>query len=165
MRGCLQVKSCISEWLVDPEIRACFLLDASGFPRATVGIAVQNDTFARIRSANGVPPLADVPPDIDAIEFELEFADGVRLDILTTRNPHGDGAIARFLEKRGEGIQQVELDVRSADQATVLLQTRFGLTPIYPAARSGADSSRVNFFLVSGQGGGKALIELVESLS
>ena len=52
--------------------------------------------------------LADVPPDQDALEFEIEFPTGVRLDILTTREPAGAGAIARFLQKFGEGIQQVE---------------------------------------------------------
>lgn len=99
------------------------------------------------------------------MEFELEFTGGIRLDILTARDPNGNGAIARFLEKRGESIQQVELDVRSVDRAAELVQARFGITPIYPAARSGAGSSRVNFFLVPTPASGKLLIELVESPS
>jgi len=53
-------------------------------PSITVGLAVQRDTFGRIRIANGTPRLAAVPPDQDAEEFELHFSEGVSLDILTT---------------------------------------------------------------------------------
>ena len=67
-------------------------------------------------------------------------------DILTTPVPAGSGAIARFLEKFGEGIQQVEIDVTDVDRATEILRTRFKLDPIYPATRPGANGTRVNFF-------------------
>ena len=73
----------------------------------------------------------------------------VRLDILTTKAPGGNGAIARFLEKFGEGIQQVEIDVTDVDRATEILRTRFKVEPIYPATRPGANGTRVNFFLVT----------------
>jgi hypothetical protein len=128
----------------------------------TVGFAVFPETFSKIRAANGNPRLADVPPDQDAIEFELHFAGGAQIDILTTKAPGGPGAIARFLEKFGEGIQQVEFDVESVDDATEILRSRFNLAPLYPATRSGADGTRVNFFLVSRPDGRKVLIELVE---
>lgn len=128
----------------------------------TVGVAVLPKTFARIRAANGNPPLADVPPDQDANEFELHFADRVQLDILTTNTPGGLGAIARFLDKFGEGIQQVEFDVKNVDEATEILRRRFNLAPLYPATRAGADGTRVNFFLASRPDGRKVLIELVE---
>jgi hypothetical protein len=142
------------------------ILDASQFPITTVGIAVTPQNFDRIRAANGSPRLAEVPPDQDAREFELHFAQGVRLDILTTRESGGVGAIARYLQKSGEGIQQVELLARNVDAATEILRSRFGVQPIYPATRAGADRTRVNFFLVSlpekGPKQGKILIELVE---
>jgi hypothetical protein len=142
------------------------ILDASQFPITTVGVAVTPETFGRVHSANGSPRLADVPPDQDAKEFELHFAQGVRLDILTTREPGGTGAIARYLQKSGEGIQQVELLARNVDAATEILRSGFGVQPIYPATRAGADGTRVNFFLVSlpgkGPEKGKILIELVE---
>jgi hypothetical protein len=142
------------------------VLDASQFPVTTVGIAVTPENFDRIRAANSSPRLADVPSDQDAKEFELHFAQGVLMDILTTREPGGTGAIARYLEKFGEGIQQVELLTRKVDAATEILRSRFGVQPIYPATRAGADGTRVNFFLVSlpekGPEKGKILIELVE---
>ena len=135
------------------------------FPRLTVGIAVVPENFDNIRAANGSPALADAPPDQDVIEFELEFAgDSLpsRLDILTTKSPGGDGAIARFLEKLGEGIQQIEIDVTDVDRATEILRAQFKLDPIYPARRPGANGTRVNFFLITIASGKKVLIELVE---
>jgi hypothetical protein len=127
-----------------------------------VGIAVRLENFERIRLANGSPRLADVPANQDAIEFELHFGAEGDLDILTTRDSRGSGAIARYLEKFGEGIQQVEVKVSDVDRATALLSTRFGLRPVYPATQAGADQTRVNFFLLPARGGRKCLIELVE---
>jgi methylmalonyl-CoA/ethylmalonyl-CoA epimerase len=130
--------------------------------RVTVGIAVLRETFDRIRSANNDVPLADAPADQDVLEFELHFPGHVLLDILTTNAPGGGGAIDRFLEKFGEGIQQVEIDVKDVDRATKILRERFKLEPIYPATRPGANGTRVNFFLVNIPTGGKVLVELVE---
>lgn len=134
--------------------------------RLTVGIAVLRETFDKIRAANGSPPLANAPADQDVLEFELEFAESglppARLDILTTQEPGGKGAIARFLEKFGEGIQQVEIDVSDVDRATEILRTRFRLEPIYAVTRSGANGTRVNFFLVPAIDNQKVLVELVE---
>ena len=148
-------------WFADPELSACFVFQTHGVPRTVVGIAVQPATFERIREANAAPRLADVPPDLDAIEFELPFPTA-HLDILTTRDAAGGGAIARFLRKHGEGIQQVEWSVNNIDRATELLRDRFSVSPVYGTARSGAEGSRVNFFLVS-HAAEKVLIELVES--
>ena len=77
----------------------------------------------------------------------------------------GTGAIARYLEKHGEGIQQIEITVRDVDRATEILRTKFALAPIYPATRPGADGTRVNFFLVPTPQGKKVLVELVETKS
>ncbi len=162
-RGRQLAAAALSQWLADPAKAEWIVRDASGLPRITVGVAVQPESFERILAASGAPPLADVPPDQDAREFELDFDGGARLDVLTTRDSQGSGAIARFLAKFGEGIQQVEIEVRSADRATELLRTRFGLEPVYPATRAGAGATRVNFFLAPSAQGGKVLLELVES--
>src|ERR1700736_2231225 len=130
--------------------------------KITVGLAVLPETFQKIRAASGMPPLANVPPDQDAIEFELHFEGHCALDILTTNAPGGGGAIAKYLEKFGEGIQQVEIDVTDVDRATQILRTRFKIDSIYPATRPGANGTRVNFFLVNAAHGTKVLVELVE---
>lgn len=145
------------------EVRSVFDLEFSRILiTPTVGIAVHPGSFGAIRTANGNPRLADVPPDQDAMEFELQFGDRVRLDILTTKAPGGEGAIDKFLQRFGEGIQQIEYLVPDVDRATELLRERFGIKPIYPQTRPGADGTRVNFFLVPTPDGKKVLIELVE---
>lgn len=158
----------IEEWLRDPEILKIFpaagvgAADAKSWPPGiAVGLAVVQETFERIRAANGSPRPARVPPEHDAIEFELDFPEGVRLGILTARRPDGNGALARFLRKFGEGIQQIEIRVRDVDRATNAIRARFGLESVYPAARAGANGARVNFLLVPAEGR-KVLIELVE---
>jgi hypothetical protein len=148
----------IDLWRGNAEFRE--LLHPTGF---VAGIAVGPQTFAAIRAANGSPRLADVPADQDAIEFELQFGEQVDLDILTTREPAGSGAIERYLQKFGEGIQQIEIFSTNLDRATEILRAHFNLSPIYPATRAGADGTRVNFFLAPAPEGKKVLIEIVEA--
>jgi hypothetical protein len=149
-----------NDWIRDPAFLE--LARPPKHPSFIVGVAVHPKTFHAIRAANSNPRLSDVPPDQDAMEFELHLGAGGNLDILTTRDPSGSGAIARYLAKFGEGIQQLEINVTDVDRATELLRTRFVLEPIYPATRAGADGTRVNFFLVPIANGKKFLVELVE---
>jgi hypothetical protein len=153
----------VSQWWEDAELAELLL---GPKPVVTVGVAVQRETFAKIRVANGQPALAPVPEEQDAEEFELHFGDDVELDVLTSRKPAGQGAIARFLAKFGEGIQQVEFRCLNVDRAMEILWERFGVSPIYAEARRGANNSRVNFMLVPVPGIGaenaKVLIELYE---
>lgn len=164
-RGREAVQAVLANWLCDAEFERSIVSGNSPGPELTVGLAVHPATFERVRAAHGAPRLANVPPDQDAMEFELHLPGGVRLDILTTREPGGTGAIARYLEKHGEGIQQIEITVRDVDRATEILRTKFALAPIYPATRPGADGTRVNFFLVPTPQGKKVLVELVETKS
>jgi hypothetical protein len=161
-RGFALALPVIEVWLANNELAAAFALNDSNSPQATIGLAVSPEHFAEIREAWGSPKLANVPPDQDAMEFELHSGHHTRLDILTTAQPGGPGAIARFLQKSGEGIQQVELLVRDVDHATEILRTKYNLEPIYPQTRPGAGKTRVNFFLVATPQGKKVLIELVE---
>ena len=131
-------------------------------PAVTVGLAVRQDTFVLIRAANDFPHLADVPPEQDATEFELHFAGGIALDILTTRDPDTNGAIAKFLAKQGEGIQQVEFRCSDVNRAAAILRDHFGQASIYPEKRPGANHTQVNFFLASAPDFSKVLIELYE---
>ena len=167
--GLQRIEPFLTELRNDPEFKSLLVnRDASGnaFPGetiVTVGIAVLRDTFDKIRAANNDAPLAEAPADQDVLEFELHFPGQVQLDILTTNAPGGGGALDRFLEKFGEGIQQLEIDVKDVDRATEILRERFKLEPIYPATRPGANGTRVNFFLVGIQSGRKVLLELVSS--
>jgi hypothetical protein len=160
--GSEMARGATRDWLAHLPFANLLVRGSSDAVETTVGIAVEPETFERIRAASGSPRLADVPPDQDAREFELEFTGGVRLDILTTREPGGSGALARYLLKFGEGIQQVEINVTDVDRVTEILRIRFALEPVYPATRAGADGTRVNFFLAPAPQGKKVLIELVE---
>lgn len=146
-------------WWSDEELST--LLGGSS-PFVTVGLAVAPERFEKIREASGSPRLAEVPPDQDAQEFELHLPGGLSLDVLTSKDPAGSGAIARYLQKFGEGIQQVEFRCTDVDRATKILQEKFSLSPVYPETRPGADGTRVNFFLVSAPAADKVLIELYE---
>ena len=162
-RGSDRTLSLHSQWFHDADLGPLFVRGASSESVITVGVAVTPDLFEKIRRANGMAPLADVPPDQDAVEFDLEFPTNVRLDVLTTRDIHGGGAIANYLQKFGMGIQQVEFVVKDVDKATTLLRKNFGVEPIYPRTRAGANNTRVNFFLVTTPDNKKVLIEFVEA--
>ena len=164
-RGQELVRDTAEIWLADSQLAAMFVAGRSSLPETTVGVAVQPEMFDRIRQAHGSPRLANVPPDQDAKEFELHMSGDVRLDILTTKQPGGEGAIARYLQRFGEGIQQIELLTRNVDDATRILREKFSLEPIYPQTRAGADGTHVNFFLVPTSQGKKILVELVEAAS
>jgi hypothetical protein len=157
-RGRSVADRAVYKWWNNPEFADLFGKD----PYVTVGLAVRRPTFTRIRQANEAPRLARVPPDQDADEFELHFPDNISLDVLTTRDPQGQGPIARFLAKFGEGVQQIEFRCSNVDRASAILQEKFGVMPVYPASRPGADNTRVNFFLVPSPGAGKVLIELYQ---
>ncbi|GAC1662352.1 MAG: hypothetical protein NVS9B4_15900 [Candidatus Acidiferrum sp.] len=145
-------------WWNNPELAGLLLAPN---PVMTVGVAVEPRTFARIHAAHGAPRMAQAPPDQDALEFAMHVAGGARVEVLTTREPGGTGAIARYLAKLGEGVQQVEFQCADVERAATILKEKFGVGAVYPQARIGADDRRVNFFLVP-CGQDKALIELYE---
>src|SRR5262249_314094 len=103
----------------------------------------------------------EVPPEQDAKEFELHFT-GIRLDVLTTNAPGGKGAIARFLTRFGEGIQQVEFLCTNVDRATRILREKFNVQAGYPETRNVSNGTRINFFLAETPEHEKVLIELYE---
>jgi hypothetical protein len=151
-------ESVIQRWSKDEEFARLLGKD----PELTVGLAVRPETFAQIRAANGWPQLAEVPPEQDASEFTLRFEGGATLDVLTSRDREGAGAILNFLSKFGEGIQQVEFRCNDVNRAAAILRDQFRVASVYPQARPGADGTRVNFFLASSADGKKVLIELYE---
>lgn len=153
-----RAESAVHNWWQNPELAQLCGIQ----PRPTVGLAVHQETFARIRAANNFPKLAEVPPEQDASEFELHFPGGIALDILTTREPAGAGAIAMFLAKHGQGIQQVEFLCTDVNRAAAILREQFQLIPVYPNKRPGANGTQINFFLVTVPDNSKILIELYE---
>jgi hypothetical protein len=155
--GSILARRAAREWLKDEDFVGLVGKD----PSITVGVAVPPAQFDEIRRANGNPRLAEVPPEQDAKEFELHFT-GISLDVLTSNAPEGNGAIAKYLARFGEGIQQVEFLCKDVDRATEILRERFGVSAVYSETRNGADGTRVNFFLAATPEKEKVLIELYE---
>jgi methylmalonyl-CoA/ethylmalonyl-CoA epimerase len=71
-------------------------------------------------------------------------------------------AIAKFLDKRGPGIQQLAVRVSDLDSLCERLRSQ-GVRLVYEAPRRGTANSRINFIHPKDAGG--VLIELVEQAS
>jgi methylmalonyl-CoA/ethylmalonyl-CoA epimerase len=71
-----------------------------------------------------------------------------------------DSTIAKFLDRSGEGIQQVAYGVDDVDATSAQLRER-GLRLLYDEPRRGTAGSRVNFVHPKDAGG--VLVELVEA--
>jgi methylmalonyl-CoA/ethylmalonyl-CoA epimerase len=82
---------------------------------------------------------------------------GTMLQLLAPAGP--DSTIAKFLDRRGPGIQQLAYTVDDVEEAGRLLRER-GLRLVYDAPRRGTAGSRVNFVHPADAGG--VLVELVE---
>ena len=146
-------RALIENWRADSEFGALLMSSlhagtTTGIEaqRIIVGVAVEPANFEKIRAANGYSAPRPRAPDQDAMEFELHFGQHAELDILTTKAPGQQGAIARYLSKFGEGVQQIEIYVTDVDLASDVVKRKFKLDPIYPATRDGADGSAGELF-------------------
>jgi methylmalonyl-CoA/ethylmalonyl-CoA epimerase len=103
---------------------------------------------------------------------EVNGDQGIREAMLSVRGaPHGSAqiqlmapisdssAIAKFLDKRGPGLQQLAYRVSNLDQLTERLEEQ-GVRLLYDVPRRGTAESRINFIHPKDAGG--VLIELVE---
>jgi len=93
-------------------------------------------------------------------EAMLDLADGTRLQLLAPLN--SDSTIAKFLERSGEGMQQLAFRVTDIDEAMAKVLSA-GMRLIYPESRVGTAGSRINFVHPKDVGG--VLVELVEPVN
>lgn len=119
-------------------------LDAAvDFYRTTFGMAVVHE---------------EVNEDQGVREVMLAVGNsGSCIQLLAPLGP--DSPIARFLERNGEGVQQVAYGVADLDSACAVLRGR-GLRLLYDEPRRGTAGSRINFVHPKDAGG--VLVELVE---
>ncbi len=87
-------------------------------------------------------------------------ADTAQIQLMAPLNE--SSAIAKFLDKRGPGIQQMAFRVSDLDSLSERLRAQ-GVRLVYDAPRRGTAGSRINF--IHPKDGGGVLIELVESAS
>jgi methylmalonyl-CoA/ethylmalonyl-CoA epimerase len=122
-----------------------------------IGIAVQNldETVAFYRQVMGLEVSATETLDGMKVAF-LRIGDS-ELELLEDLTP--DGAIARHIAKRGEGLQHVAYRVDNIEQALAEMRAK-GLRLIDEQPRPGARHARVAFLHPKSTRG--VLIEFVE---
>ena len=82
---------------------------------------------------------------------------GSFIQLLAPLSP--ESTIAKFLDRSGPGIQQMAYRVEDVDAVSEVLR-ELGLRLLYPEAKRGTSSSRINFIHPKDAGG--ILVELVE---
>lgn len=99
----------------------------------------------------------EVNSDQGIEEAMLSLSDGSRIQLLASID--SNSAIAKFLNKNGEGIQQLAFRVTDIELAMVAVSAA-GMRLIYPEPKTGTAGSRINF--VHPRDAGGVLVELVE---
>lgn len=122
-----------------------------------IGIAVANLetalSFWRDKLGLALEGIEDVP-DMKVRVAKLRIGE-TRIELLSPLP--GEEAVAKFLEKRGEGIHHICLAVPDAAAATAEMRGK-GLSPVYASPKAGAGGHQVNFLPPKETGG--VLIEV-----
>lgn len=126
-----------------------------GLPLDHVAIAVRSIEEAAPRFERLTGSQRSETEDVEAQGVRVAFVGAVEL--IEPTGP--DGAVARFLEKRGSGLHHVAY--RTPDLAAELARARgAGFEPIDPGPRPGARGHLVAFLHPRSTGG--VLVELVQ---
>ncbi len=99
-------------------------------------------------------------PDQGVEEAMIVFDGGAQLQLLAPLTP--DSPIAKFLDRRGPGLQQLAYQVADIEAASADLRDS-GLRLLYEHPRTGTAGSSINFIHPRDAGG--VLVELVQPAS
>ena len=127
-----------------------------------VGIAVRSidRSLELYRGVLGGQPSRRAVVAHEGVEIAMLPAGGPRIELL---QPVGEGSpIARFLDKRGEGIHHIAVQVEDLDAAAAALR-RSGRRLVSDEIRVGAEDYRYVFVHPKDAGG--VLLELIEPLA
>jgi methylmalonyl-CoA/ethylmalonyl-CoA epimerase len=124
-----------------------------------VGFAVRdlNEAVAFYGRAFGLPLLHQEVNEEQGVREAMVGIGDSAIQLLAPLRP--DSPIGKFLERNGEGIQQVAFRVSDIDVAADRLRAA-GLRLLYDVPKRGTADSRVNFVHPKDCGG--VLVELVE---
>lgn len=112
-----------------------------------IGVAVKSIEDARGFYQQGLG--LDAEPEIEEVAGEkvrvlkLIVPPGIHIELLEPTSP--DSAIAKFIEKRGEGMHHLCYAVDDIEDSTRGMIQQ-GYTPIWDEPHEGAGGCRVNFF-------------------
>ena len=126
-----------------------------------IGIAVKNidlanQLFAKLLGSDHYKMEAVESEGVRTSFFEVS---GVKIELLeATRD---DSPIAKFIEKRGEGIHHLAFEVSDIDQSISDYRSK-GFEPIHAAPKKGADNKMICFLHPKSTQG--VLIELCQDI-
>lgn len=95
--------------------------------------------------------------DSEGVKTSFFEVSGVKIELLEASGP--DSPVARFIEKRGEGIHHLAFEVADLEQS-IKMYVANGFTLVDPAPRDGADNKRICFIHPKSSNG--VLVELCE---
>ena len=123
-----------------------------------IGIAVRNlDEAIKVYEALGLSCTGIETVEEQKVRVAFFPCGDSELELLESTSP--DGPIARFIEKKGEGIQHLAIRVPSIEKALAEMKDK-GIRLIDEQPRYGAGGARIAFLHPKSTGG--VLIELSE---
>ena len=124
-----------------------------------VALAVHDldEALERFRRLYGVEPASREIIEGDGVEEAMLLVGGSQVQLLAPRRP--DSPVARFLDRRGEGLHHLAFAVPDLDAALAHLAAE-GAELIDPEPRRGSGGARIAFVHPRAFGG--TLTELVE---
>ncbi len=117
-----------------------------------IGIAVKNmdEALAFYRDTLGISPAGEEIIEEQKVKVAFLPLGDTELELLESTSP--DGPVAKFIEKRGEGIQHIALRVENIEEALKELKEKdFRLIDQQP--RYGAGNARIAFLHPKATGG------------
>ena len=124
-----------------------------------IGIAVKNmdETLAFYRDTLGISSVATEVIEDQKVKVAFLPLGDTELELLESTSP--EGPVAKFIEKRGEGIQHIALRVENIEEALKELKEKdFKLIDQQP--RYGAGNAKIAFLHPKATGG--ILLEISE---
>lgn len=127
-----------------------------------IGIAVKDIMASNqlFESLLGVPPYKTETVESEGVRTSF-FATGPnKIELLEATN--ADSPIAKFIEKKGEGIHHIAFDVENIVEEIARLKAE-GFTVLNETPKKGADNKLIAFLHPKGTNG--VLIELCQEIS
>lgn len=126
-----------------------------------LGIAVQNLEAANLLFSRllNTEPYKQETVESEGVTTSFFRQGETKIELLEATRP--DSPIAKFLEKRGEGIHHLAFEVADIRAEIARLKAE-GFTPLNEEPKRGADNKLVAFLHPKGTGG--VLVELCQSI-
>lgn len=121
---------------------------------AVKDLAASNELFARLL---GREPYKEEEVASEAVITSFFRSGENKIELLQATSP--DSAIARFIEKKGEGIHHIAFETDDIEAEIVRL-VKEGFRMIHPEPKDGADNKRIAFLHPKDSNG--VLIELCQ---